>query len=96
MTLLIHVVQQIINSIQYFIVIKQIVDKIKTKYLTSKKKNKNDAWTIYYKFPVPSSRDCLMKEPIFPTCTGDDGQRMYLIFSPSLIYKKYVLMNVPM
>ena len=20
-----------------------------------------------------------MKEPIFPTCTGDDGQRIYLI-----------------
>ena len=26
-----------------------------------------------------------MKEPIFPTCTGDDGQRIYLIFSPSPI-----------
>jgi hypothetical protein len=26
-----------------------------------------------------------MKESIFPTCTGDDGQRIYLIFSPSSI-----------
>ena len=30
---------------------------------------------------------CLMKEPIFPTCTVDDGQRKYLIFSPSPIYQ---------
>ena len=40
---------------------------------------------MYYEFPVLSSRDCLMKESIFPTCTGDDGQRIYLIFSPSPI-----------
>jgi hypothetical protein len=34
---------------------------------------------MYYGFPVLSSRDCLMKEPIVPTCTGDDGQRIYII-----------------
>ena len=26
-----------------------------------------------------------MKEQIFPTCIGDDGQRIYLICSPSPI-----------
>ena len=31
---------------------------------------------MYYEFPVLSSRDCLMKEPIFPTCPSDDGQRI--------------------
>ena len=40
---------------------------------------------MYYEFPVLSSRDCLMKEPIFPTCPSDDGQRICLIFSPSPI-----------
>ena len=40
---------------------------------------------MYYGFPVLSSRDCLMKEPICPTCTDDDGERIYLIFSPSPI-----------
>ena len=33
---------------------------------------------MYYEFPVLSSRDCLMKEPIFPTCPSDDGQRICL------------------
>jgi hypothetical protein len=40
---------------------------------------------MYYGFPVLSSRDCLMKEPICTTCTEDDGERIYLIFSPSPI-----------
>ena len=50
-----------------------------------KKPIKNNTCTMYYGFPVLSSRDCLMKEPIVPTCTGDDGQRIYIIVSPSPI-----------
>ena len=33
--------------------------------------------------PVLSSNDCLIKDPIFSTCFGDDGQSKYLIFSLS-------------
>ena len=50
-----------------------------------KKKIKNNTCTMYYGFPVLSSRDCLIKAPIVPTCTGDDGQRIYIIVSPSPI-----------
>jgi hypothetical protein len=55
----------------------------KKKNLERKKKTR--ITRAQYEFPVLSSRDCLMKESIFPTCTGDDGQRIYLIFSPSSI-----------
>ena len=60
-------------------------------YLCKEKKNlerkkKTRITHAQYEFPVLSSRDCLMKEPFFPTCTGDDGQRKYLICSPSPIY----------
>ena len=57
----------------------------KDKHVLQVRKKKNNTCTMYYGFPVLSSRDCLMKEPILPTCTGDDGERIYLICSPSPI-----------
>ena len=56
--------------------------------LTSKKKKAKylviHAQCIIYKFPVLSSSDCLMEEPIFLTCYSDVGQMISLTFSVDL------------
>jgi hypothetical protein len=37
---------------------------------------------------------CLMKEPIFPMCTVDDGQRKYLFFHLLRYINEYYHVNI--